>query len=156
MFDWLARSRVIVSPLYSCTPNLSQEAILRGSLLGNKPRSRVITSNYDKIKILPCSKCPVPSAQQTLLADNGKKRNKRQQPTNDHWLVRVLRRVGFHSVILRPSFVEVEDSFVLDALLPAARRRSVIWYESCKWLCVSANLFCLEKTNSQSCCSKIS
>ena len=25
--------------------------------------------------------------------------------------------------------------------LPAARRRSVIWYESCKWLCVSANLF---------------
>ena len=37
--------------------------------------------------------------------------------------------------------------------LPAARRRSVIWYESCKWLCVSANLLCLEKTNSQSCCS---
>ena len=29
--------------------------------------------------------------------------------------------------------------------LPAARRRSVIWYESCKWLCVSANLLCLEK-----------
>ena len=41
-------------------------------------------------------------------------------------------------------------------LLPATRRRSVIWYESCKWLCVSANLFCLDKTNSQSCCSNIS
>ena len=41
-------------------------------------------------------------------------------------------------------------------LLPAARRRSGIWYESCKWLSVSANLLCLEKINSQSCCSKIS
>ena len=75
----------------------------------------------------------------------------------------------FHIIFWMWIFIWIEDfkqwflvclsdflSVCLSVLLPAARRRSVIWYESCKWLCVSANLLCLEKINSQSCCSNIS
>ena len=56
-----------------------------------------------------------------------------------------LRHVGkilLKWIVNKPFYFILRVSY----LLPAARRRSVIWYKSCtKLVCVSANLLCLEK-----------